>query len=382
MNSIKKTMLLILVLFSGFSVAQLPSSGGFAAAPDEWLLSRGQPWHHKTQISSAPAPLIFRDSTPGERAVVEKASQLFQNSSAKSMALIDGNEVVWVGYKGNVNDKSMFNGFSVGKTVTAMAVGKAICSGKFSLDSVAQDTIPELRGTDLGKTTVRQLLTMSSGTWEGNPDSTISNNRQDRGIDTGTLSNLDVLGTEQVSSAHKGFFGSTRKPGQEFAYRNTDPLLLGAMINKTTGTTFARWVEQEVLLPAGIQSPGIIGQDQFGFGNSGGGVRLTMPDWIRFAVWLKQNQTASGCFGDFVRQATKTQISNSSKKVGKLFDGYGYLTWTDNVRMRDSYWAVGHGGQRIGWNHQNQRMLIVFSNLENFMDDVYWLYKDWANVKQ
>lgn len=380
MKLVHKLFLLALLFLSGASSAQLPSVGGFAAAPDEWLLSRGQPWHYKTQISSTPAPLIFRDPTPAERAVVETATRLFQNSSAKGMALVDGNEVVWVGYKGNANDKSMFNGFSVGKTVTAMAVGKAICSGKFSLDSVAEDMVPEIRGTDLGKATVRQLLTMSSGTWEGNPDSTISNNQQDHDIGTGRLSNLDVLGTTQVSSAHKGFFGLTRKPGQEFAYRNTDPLLLGVMINKTTGMTFAQWVEQEVLLPAGTQSQGVIGQDRFGFGNSGGGVRLTMQDWIRFAVWLKQNQTAPGCFGDYVRQATKTQISNSSKKVGKLFDGYGYLTWTDNVRMRDSYWAVGHGGQRIGWNHRNQRMLIVFSNVENYMDELYWLYRDWANL--
>jgi CubicO group peptidase (beta-lactamase class C family) len=366
-----------------FSVsAQLPSVGGYASVPDSWLLSNGPNWHYQTAKSNTPAQLIFRQPTPAEKPIVEKAMHILETSSAKSMALLDGNNVVWVGYKMPANEQSRFLGMSVGKTVASMAVGKAICAGKFSLDSVAQDVVPELKETDLGKATVRDLLMMASGTWEGNSDSTIYTNKQISEMDSGQLSTLDVLKTAQVSSAHKNLFGSKRKPGEEFAYRSTDPIVLGVMINKTTGTTYAKWVEQEVLLPAGIESGGIIGQDKFNYGASAGNVRLTLNDWMRFAWWVKQNEAAQGCFGNYVREATKTQITNSSKKSGKLFDGYGYLIWTENARLRDSYWAVGHGGQRIGWNHKNKRMIIVLSNIENYMDDLYWLYRDWAQLKE
>jgi CubicO group peptidase (beta-lactamase class C family) len=80
-----------------------------------------------------------------------------------------------------------------------------------------------------------------------------------------------------------------------------------------------------------------------------------------------------------VRAASTTQISNNTQ-TGISFGGYGYLIWTDNNRLADSYWAVGYGGQRIGWNHKNNRILIAFSNVENYMSDLYWLYKDWALV--
>jgi CubicO group peptidase (beta-lactamase class C family) len=381
MKSIHKFLFLILVCFSKFSTAQLPSMGGFTSAPDNWLLSKGPSWHYKTEISSPPAPLIFRDPTHAEKAVIQRATLLLQNSSAKSMALINGHEVVWVGYNGGTNDKSTFLGFSVGKTVASMAVGKAICSGKLSLKTVAEDIIPELKGTDLGKATVHNLLTMSSGTWEGNSDSTITSKKQIDQMNSGQLSILDVLRTPEIHSAHQSFFGAKRVPGEEFAYRTTDPWVLGVMINKVTGMSYVKWVEQQVLLPVGIESQGVIGQDKFGFGSSAGDVRLTLKDWIRFAVWVKQNETAQGCFGDFVREATKTQIANKSKRSGKLFDGYGYYVWTENLRLRDSYWANGHGGQRIGWNHKNKRMLIAFSNVENYMDDLYWLYRDWASLQ-
>jgi CubicO group peptidase (beta-lactamase class C family) len=378
MKLLKQLSIALFACLSGFANAQLPSSGGYAAAPDDWLLSNGRAWHHKTAASAAPSALVFRSPTAAEKPIIEKAMQLFQSSSAKSMALMNGNEVVWVGYKAPTNNKTNFMSFSVGKTVTSMAVGKAICARKFDLNSVAEKIVPELKETDLGKATVRNLLTMSSGTWEGNNDSTISTGKQDEEINQGRLSTLDLLITPEVSTAHKGLFGSIRKPGEDFAYRSTDPLVLGVIINKTTGMTYAKWVEQQVLLPAGIESQGIIGQDKFGFGNSAGNVRLNLEDWMRFAVWVKQNESAQGCFGDYVRQASRTQIENKSKKSGKLFDGYGYFIWTENLRNRDSYWAVGHGGQRIGWNHKNKRMIIAFSNVENYMDNLYGLYSDWV----
>jgi CubicO group peptidase (beta-lactamase class C family) len=258
-----------------------------------------------------------------------------------------------------------------------MAVGKAVCQGKLSLDTLAADLVPELAGKDLGAASVRDLLRMSSGTWEGNPDSTIYSPEQWAAVLAGKVSYVDILATPRVSTAHTGLFGK-RKPGEAFAYRGTDPLLLGVMINRATDTTYAIWVEREVLLPAGIETPAVIGQDHFGYGHAEGNVRLTLDDWVRFAVWVKDNEQAHGCFGDFVRAATRTQIPNRWKEFGKLFDGYGYLTWTENLRQPDSYWAVGHGGQRIGWNHRNRRMIVAFSNLESYMDELYLLYRSWS----
>jgi len=382
MKKLNILLLSALLLLPLSASAQLPSVGGNPSVPDSWLLGNGQRWHHQTAKSNTPSQLIFRQPTPTEKPIVEKAMRIFETSSAKSMALLDGNNVVWVGYKEPSNEQSLFFSMSIGKTVASMAVGKAICAGKFSINSVTEDLVPELNGTALGKATVRDLLMMASGTWEGNPDSTIATPKQFADIDSGLISTLDVLKTSQVSSAHKNLFGSTRKPGDEFAYKSTDPLVLGVIINKTTGTTYARWVEQEVLQPAGIETAGVIGQDRSNYGNSAGNMRLTLNDWMRFAVWVKQNEITQGCFGNYIREASKTQISNKSKRSGKLFDGYGYFIWTENARLRDSYWAVGHGGQRVAWNHKNNRILIAFSNIENYMDDLYWLYRDWAEIKE
>ncbi len=359
--------------------AQLPSTGQFAFAPDEWLLSNGQVWHYQTKAAKPASTLVFREPLSHEKEIVERAQRLFERSSAKAMALVDANQVVWVGYKFPASSSSRFLSFSVGKTVTAMAVGKAICEGKLSLDDQVGKVIPELSGTDLGKATIEHLLKMSSGTWAGNPDTTIWTSEQDQRVRSGSMTYLDILATSQVSTAARNSQGIPLKPGEQFIYRSTDPLTLGVVLNKTTGTTYAKYVEREVLIPAGIRRPAIIGQDHFGFGTSDGNVRMYLDDWIRFAAWVKASESGSGCFSDYIRRAVNKQIPNT-RKIGAHFEGYGYQIWTDNSKHRDSYWAVGHGGQRIGWNHANTRILIAFSNVENYMADLYDLYAQWATL--
>ena len=370
----------LLLFLSVPAYSQMPMVGDYAAAPDNWLLGSGQRWHYHTDAAKRSQEIAVREPVGDEVSVVDRAKTILNNSSAKAIALIDGNQIVWAGYKSPANSNSLFLSFSVGKTITSMAIGKAICAGKLSLADSAEYFVPELKDTDLGRATVRQLLEMSSGTSAINHDSSIMSAEQERDMRLGKISVLDILKTPKVSDAYLGLFGNKRQPGEVFNYHSTDPLLLGIILNRATGISYAKWVEKEVLIAAGISNESVIGQDHFGYGIADGNVRMTLEDWGRFAVWLKQSESGDSCFSNYVKQASSTQIPNSIKREGKAFSGYGYLIWTENNRQKNSYWAVGYGGQRIAWNHKNQKILIAFSNLENYMDDLYLLYRDWSSL--
>jgi hypothetical protein len=48
-----------------------------------------------------------------------------------------------------------------------------------------------------------------------------------------------------------------------------------------------------------------------------------------------------------------------------------------------SFWAVGYGGQRIGWSTQpdNARIFMMFSNsADRHMDLVYPIARDWMRL--
>lgn len=358
----------------------LPSSGGYTSLPDGWLLGKGLPWHYKAKRAAITSELKSREPTNKEKSVIERANFLLANRAAKAILLTDGNQIVYMKIKPPADDHSLFYGMSMGKSVTSMAIGKAICANKIRLDQEAGELVPRIHDKSLGKARVRDLLRMASGSASAFSDSTIHTKEQLRDQTSGAISWLDIIADERVAAARKGLF-SAYGPGEIFDYKTTDPIVLGVAMNLTTGTRFTEWIHQSVLIPAGTASDGVLGQDKAGFADSASGVRLTLADWLRFAYWVQQSSRQEGCFGDYVRTATSTQIKNTEKKFGTLFDGYGYFFWTENKYAKNSFWSSGYGGQRIGWSTKNDRILIAFSNVEDWMPELYQLAAAWEDAE-
>ncbi|OYQ41220.1 serine hydrolase [Rhodoferax sp. TH121] len=361
----------------------LPMNQGVAMAPDDWLVGKGRPWFYRGAPADTPSEITRREPTSDELPVVEKAKHLFSKQPGKVIALIDGREVVYEDSKAPAYEDAYLFSFSVGKTITSMAVGKAICAGKLQFSTRGDQVIPELKGKDLGAVTVVDLLKMASGMPAGGPGGTAFTPAQNKLWGEGKLNILDTLLEDRISRSDRGVF-SSYKPGEVFLYKSTDPLTLGIMVGNATGVPFAQWVTENVLQAAGISQSVIIGVDKFSHVQADGNVRMLKDDWIRFAIWVKESSKEPGCFGDYVRSAMSKQISNgyspASRKDGKQFSSYGYLTWTDNDIAPNTAWAVGWGGQRIGWNKSNDRIVIVFSNAENWMSDVYEIAKAWGQL--
>ena len=363
-----------------------PHADGAAAAPDAWLLaSKGNPWWYATSPSPTPLALRQRNPSAAEQAVIDGARVLLANRPAKAVALLDDDVVLYAETNSPADAQSVFFGFSMGKTVTAMAVGQAICAGKLKLDTKASDLVSELGGKALGGATVRDLLRMASGAADPNPDSSIWTPSQFKEWGRGNLNLVDLLTEDRVAKAARGTF-SDYKPGEQFSYKSTDPILLGIMVGRATGTPWSQWIQEKILNPMGAAHAGLYVQDRQQNGLADSGLRMRLDDWVRFAVWVKRSSNRQGCFGDFVRAATSTQIGNGTspgtRKTGKLFGGYGYFTWTENSIVPGTAWASGWGGQRIGWSTDpaNNRMVIAFSNVESWMPDVYSLAKDWNKL--
>ncbi len=362
-----------------------PYADGAAAAPDEWLLvKKGNPWWYTTKPSPTPVALSQRVPTSAEQQVIDRARSLVVNRPAKALALLDGDAVVYSETKAPADAQSLFFGFSMGKTVTALAVGQAICSGKLRLETKSSEVMPELVGKALGAATVHDLLRMASGAADPNPDSSIWTPEQFKEWGRGNLNLVHLITDDRIAKAQRGVF-SDYKPGELFSYKSTDPILLGLMVSRATGMVWSQWIQEKILNPMGAAHSGLYVQDRQQNGLADSGLRMRLEDWMRFAVWVKRSSKEQGCFGDFVRKATTTQISNpgspSTRKMGKLFGGYGYFTWTDNQIASNTAWASGWGGQRISWHSDSDRMVLTFSNIESWMPDVYELARDWNLIR-
>ena len=359
--------------------AQTPSR-----IPDEWLLaSRGQPWWYVSTPSDRPTILPRKEPDSRDQALIRRAEQLLANSDAKALGLLDRGEVVAMFFKAPAQADSTFHGFSMGKIVTSMALGKALCDGHLKLETRADSLVPELRGKALGRASIRDLLRMASGTAAVDADGNLFTPQQNADWSSGKLSLVEVATEDRVARAGRGLF-SEDQPGERFLYKNQDPLVAGLMLKRATGMTYAQWVQRKVLDPMGMAKPGLIIQDRWGEAAADFSSRMNIDDWIRFALWIETSRHASDCFGEYVRDATRTQIANKgsrdSRRAGKLFGGYGYLIWTENEIAPESYWLSGVGGQRIGVSTRNGRMVVAFGNSEHWMVDLYEFARDWMAV--
>jgi CubicO group peptidase (beta-lactamase class C family) len=369
-------------IVSASALAQMPVQDGATHAPDAWLMWReGRPWFYGIKTSPQKTDVHRRSPSDAEQPIVDRVKQLMDTRPAKAFALLDGNTVVHQEFNSPANRWSIFFGFSVGKTATAMGVGQAICAGKLQLTTKAKELLPQLAGKALGEAAVHDLLLMSSGTWRGNPDTTVWSPEQSAAWQRGELDLTELIADDRVTRAQR--WGQRELiPGQVFHYKSTDPQLLAMMTAKATGVAWPLWMQQMVFNPMGIANWGMYEQDRLQNGEAAAGVRIRMEDWIRFAAWVKRSSAEPGCFGQFVREAFATQIKTEGR-TSRSFAGYGYLTWTANQFAPDTAWALGWGGQLIGWSTDpsNQRMVIVFSNSESWMPDVFEVARDWMRLK-
>lgn len=356
-------------------------SSNAAYVPDKVLLAdHGAPWTYTSRPSQLTVTVNRRDPNPAEQRVIERARLLLESREAKAIALIDGANIVYLEYKAPATDQSLFTSMSIAKTVTSIGIGQAICATKLKLTDRASDILPDLKDKALGKATVRDLLMMASGA--ANPSdsgsSTLMTSQNWRDWSAGTYDLADLIRDERVAGPARGVF-SDYKPGETFVYKQTDPVVLGLMLNSVTAMPYTKWIQESVFDPMGMARQGWIEQNKKQQALADQGIWLSMEDWVRFAIWVKQASVQKDCLGDYIREASRTQIW-TDRKGGSYLSGYGYLIWTANVMARDTFWAAGKGGQRIGWTNNSNRMIVVFSNREDWMTDLYGLFVDWKNI--
>ena len=124
-SSIRLSSIIFALLLWEPAIAQNPCEG--RGACDALLINKGRPWDFK--VSSLESPRILTTQAPDlkEKQVLESLTAVFNASTIKGVALLNGDKLIHLALKDNIPEDAMFYGLSVGKTVTAIAAGQAIC---------------------------------------------------------------------------------------------------------------------------------------------------------------------------------------------------------------------------------------------------------------
>ncbi len=361
------------------------SSTGVATLPDAWLLGSGQPWHHRVPARPGGTALQARAPTAQEAELIRRLETLLPRIDARVAVLVDDGRIVDAFGTGGIGWETRLLSASVAKTVTALAVAQAVCAGKLTLETRADTLVPALAGKALGEATLRDLLRMASGTTDPPPGDVMGTTAAESRLHLEGSGSLEQLvASPSQSGAQAGASGPVR-PGVRFSYKARDPYTVALMLERAVGMPAVRWVDEQLLAALPNQHLAILGTDRAGhFAGANGGVRLALADWVRLALHVQTRRGGNDCYGNFLRELSGTQIAAPLQPgVNGYFNGYGYYTWTDNRMAPDTFWAVGYGGQRIGWSTDatNRRIFLMFGNAaDRHMQQVYPLAQAWIRL--
>jgi hypothetical protein len=328
--------------------------------------------------SGNPKLLKLKTLTESDKTIAALGEQLIDTNATTAILLIEKGEIIFEKYKSPATATSPLFSQSMSKSLTAYTIGTLLCDGKISsLDDRAEAYVPELKGTVFGESSIRHLLTMSSGAKDGiTSGQTYIGEWNDiifKGVTT-----IDIL--KKYGQRDITFLGNPVKSGEDFRYKAVDTYALEHVADNASG--FFNAFEKNIWQISRPESNGYWLYDSSKHAQSASGTSFTARDWGRLAMYsLDQLKRGSTCMQKFMQEATSIQLINSSKRIGAAFRGYGYQTWIAEFSGKNSYWWVGYGGQRIGVDPESEKIMIITSWREDYMPDVYNLFKRWQNNK-
>lgn len=136
----------------------------------------------------------------------------------------------------------------------------------------------------------------------------------------------------------------TGEPGQEFHYNNFHPLLLGMVLERTTGRPVAQYLEEKIWKPLGMESPGSwsLDSEQSGFEKMESGINGRAIDFAKFGRLFLNNGNWNGVQlipAEWVDESTRLDTTTDPAPQ------YQYFWWVKSHRQtsllcRRKTWAI------------------------------------------
>ena len=291
-----------------------------------------------------------------------------------SIMAVDHGKVVFEQWYEDFTPESVYDVYSVSKTLLALAVGCAVDDGLISVDDKVidyfPDKLPEHVSDTLSSMEIRHLITMTCGMEE-------------------TAKLMDVFRGKEDFDWIEEFFNSkqTAMPGTKYYYNFFTPYIVAAILQKVTGEKLVDYIRPRLLYPMHItdlewkESPA-------GICVGGWGLFVCTEDMAKLGQLLLQRGEWNGrqlVSAKWVETMTSKLVDSAplsaytvNKDPAMLADpendhaqGYGYYIWQGK---QGTYRAEGLDGRHIIINPEKEVVFAITShtNMDQRYIDLIW----------
>jgi CubicO group peptidase (beta-lactamase class C family) len=308
---------------------------------------------HASQIEA-----IGRDSSNGS------FDRYLEASGTTAFLVVHDDKLLYERYFNGYDQRSVNTSFSMAKSFASALVGLAIDEGYIkSVDEPITNYLPELLKKDkrFKSITIRHLLTMSSGIkyeegatlpWSEAADDT----KTYYSTDLRELAlNCQIEGT----------------PGQYFEYNNYNPLLVGMILERATGTHVSRYLQEKLWKPMGMEADGSWSLDskEDGFEKMESGVNARARDFARFGMLFAKEGNWRGkqlISRVWVEESTRPDTSADPSR------DYQYFWWVNTPNGKNHFSAQGNYGQYIYVAPEKDLVIVRLGKEEGEQGYGYW----------
>jgi CubicO group peptidase (beta-lactamase class C family) len=244
------------------------------------------------------------------------------------LLVLKGDTVVAERYQYGRTAQHRFASASMAKTVLGMLVGIAVHERKIaSIEDRAEKYVPALKGHPYGQTSIRDLLTMSSGVewheaygWDRDQGLRLIEN---------TFNGATSGGADTVLE-----FNRREAPaGTRFHYASGDSEVLGLVLRAAVGMPLAQYLSEKIWQPMGAEADATWLVDRAGNETGFCCINATLRDFGRFGLLLANGGARDGkqiIPAAWVKAATRPSALHLRVGFATLHNGYGYQTWILN----------------------------------------------------
>lgn len=271
------------------------------------------------------------------------------------LVLKDG-RIVHESYHQGTTPDDLRISWSVAKSFLSALFGIVYTEGKIdSLDDPVTKYVPALAGTAYDGTTIRNILTMSSGV-------AFTEDYMDFWSDISRMGRVLAFG--QSMDAFVGTLKSRdAEPGSRYHYASVNTHVLGMVIRGATGEDIPELLERHIIGPMGFEKAPFYLTDGYGASFVLGGLNVTTRDYARFGQMIAQGGEWQG-----KQIVPRAWVDASTTRSAPAGAGYGYHWWIADGASKGEVNSQGLYGQYI-WIDRVRNVVIVVNGADRAFQD-------------
>ena len=322
---------------------------------DEFLTTR--------RVRRAATPWTFKrsavDVSYSYRGKPSSLSQYLSRNPVTGLLILRDNEILFEHYQYGRTDRDRLISQSIVKSVMGILIGVAISEGAIkSVDDTSETYVPGFKGTEYGKTPIRDLLHMSSGVDFGEA--------RDGGRDLnrlwGDMVSGSLISNKGTVKSIAQFNQRIAPPGTRYYYASIEPDVLGMVLHSAVNRSASDYLQEKVWQPIGAEADATWLLDAEGFEVAHFGFSAVLRDYARLGRLLAHDGAWDGkqiLPTQWMIDATTVRASNAYLLPGKATPGfgYGYLLWLLPGNRRQ-FALFGDYGQRICIDPASKLVLV------------------------